>query len=450
MNNFRDRLRIEKHFNPFHKDFNYDLLIKELAAWIQAHETENMGEITGMIETCQFFPVLHKFYTDILKETNRFIDHIGLGYDALMEILVAQHNGSHLFVLDQFRVNFRSKAELHFSDTFAHRTKSIDPGIGQINTGGGLVTLVDVLQIAMNSVKARALTMPVIEPVSDAESMFYLNLLIKASNIYFGLKSSYEATVWNGGHYEIAGLKKFRVTYADKDKLRNEEIGRFRLQQDSLATYLKMNEFLGTTGNEQAFHLDWNKMKKENIRIGAVSVIKGYVHYTLTAGTDFSVLDDQLSHFAAMKTYYSSLENSKLAKLDTLRLWDILLLFHLVQHLFTKVADLPANQDERFRMDELYDYPFRITRKQLEAYLEERTIYPPAVIQQFIGLITTPEAEWITFWNCPFMALGDDLLAPLLTITGPNIFYLIDYWLDKGGYSLDHRGATLKPTSAGT
>jgi|GEM_PF-3296148 len=444
MKDFRDRLRTEKHLIPFHRDFDNSRLLKELADYIQTQKTETLDTIKSLIASCQFFSLFNQNYLYLLHEMNRNIDHMGLSYDKLMEVMVAQNNGSHIYVLNQFRKEFGNRKDIHFSDTFAHRTKSIDPGIGEINTGGGLATLIDVLQIAMNSLKNRKDSMPDQHLVSDQESMFYLNLFIKISNIYFGLKNLYESIVWSGGRIEAIGDRKFRVAYADKEQLRLEEIGRFRLQQSSLATYFKLAELIGRTRNPLTLNFEWNKHKRKGVRIGQVSLNAGYIECKLTNGDDVDELDEQLSNYAAMKTYYGFLENNELPKLHPLQLWDILLLFHLVQQLFKIAADLPSNEDDVFRIEDLLDYPFRIKRKDLEQYLSERTTYQSTTISRFIDLMTTGENDWISFWNCPFIQQSDDLLLPLLTVTGPNLFYLIDHWLDKGGYSLDTRGIKLE------
>ena len=69
---------------------------------------------------------------------NRDIEHIGLSYKKLLEVLVAQNNGSNSCVLNQFCKQSCNRKDIHFSDTFAHRTQSTDPSIGEIITVGGL------------------------------------------------------------------------------------------------------------------------------------------------------------------------------------------------------------------------------------------------------------------------------------------------------------------------
>jgi hypothetical protein len=50
----------------------------------------------------------------------------------------------------------------------------------------------------------------------------------------------------------------------------------------------------------------------------------------------------------------------------------------------------------------------------------------------------------VNFWQRPFLPSDEDLLVPFLTTVAPVTYYLIDYWLESGGYKLEKRGKALE------
>ena len=441
MDTFPDRLKTEKAFIPFNNAFDYSFLSKELQLWISTSDAGSKADIINLFTTCRFLPELQKVYKQFLLEISSCIKAINLPYETLCRILVACTNISYLTVSEQFKSSYQTGENLYFSDVFGHQTSSNDPGIGPVNTSSAMSTMIDVLHIAINNAKDKAPAILSKLPIQDHEILPRLDQFILICNAYFSIKNSYEAAIWNNGYFESTERHKYFVRFANIERLKLEEVGRMRLQQDSMSTYFKLAELLGGSTD---FDFEWNKIKKEDIGIGSVKIRDGYIEYELTGESDPIEFNVELNHFAALQAFYPFLSNIEIPNCHPLKLWDILSLFHLVLHLFSKVSEgykLKKNYDS---IADILDSPFRIRKIQLVSYLQERTNYPFTVINQFIKLISNPEGKWINFWNYPLLVIEEDILAPFLTITSPMIFHLIDNWLTYGGYDLKERGTLLE------
>ncbi|TFF34559.1 hypothetical protein [Mucilaginibacter psychrotolerans] len=444
MPDLRQQLLTNKKFNPFNQAFNVIGLQNALKAWAEGLAPEQKADVMPMVDTCRVITLLSAIFKNILEQIETNLLDSGLSYQAVLECLVAQHNGTYIDITNAYRKGQAGQG-LELTEMFAHRSSSTDPSIGNINTSGGLVATIDVMNALMGSVGYFKDKMKSVSDQSDSLSIFYLNKLDLISNVYFGFKTSYDSLVCNDGFYKVTGKNKYTVWFKDHEKLVFEEIGRFRTQQDSLAHYLQMSEYFSKHPDSTLYPKEWSKRKIEDVQIREVSyTANGYIEYVLAPGTDSTEKGDELSFFGSIQAFYGFLENAELPKLNPLRLWDVLCLFSMIQHLFEKVASVAVEQGDCYTIAEVQHIPFRIVRKNLVDYLLARTTYTAAEVENFVNLLSNRPDDRVNFWQRPFLPAGDDLLVPFLTTVAPVTYYLIDYWLESAGYQLEKRGKTLE------
>ena len=445
MQDLRQQLLTNKTFNPFNQAFNIMALQSALKAWAEALTPGQQPDLMPMADTCRVITLLSAIFKDILEQIEGNLLQSGLSYELLLECLVAQHNGTYIDAFKSYRKEYEGQKHVELTETFAHRSSSIDPSIGKINTSGGLVATIDVLNALLGSAGYFKDKMKSVSDQPDGHSIGYLNKLDLISNVYLGLRTSYDSVVCNDGFYQVLGKNQYAVRFKDHIRLVLEEIGRFRVQQDSIAYYLQFSEYLNKHPDSRLYPREWNKRKAEDVQISEVSyTATGYIEYVLSTGIDPAEKDDELSFFGSMQAFYGFLENAELPKLSPLRLWDVLCLFSMVQHLFDKVASLPIEQGDCYTIAEVQHIPFRIVRKNLTDYLLARTTYSTSEVEGFINLLSNQPADRVNFWQRPFLPAGNDLLVPFLTTVAPVYYYLIDYWLESAGYLLEKRGKTLE------
>ena len=441
MQTFRDLLRTDSRLNPFNPKFDITYLQEIWTESVPKILEENLEDIQALHETCNVLSMFNHIYTLESQKIDEIIALTALTRETLISLLLAQHNASYLWVIGQFTASFQGRTDFDFTETFGHRTTSRDPGVGDINTGGGLATLVDTLQIALNFVKDKsAFNLNASKP-TDIAAIHYTDQLVKEANLLFGFKSTYEAVIWNGGYIRKRGKNDFLATFPDRAKLILEEIGRFRLQMDSLAMNVKLQQILTKQGET---NLGFDPAVRKHVCIKSIQLTEGAVTYELQDGVDVKELDDTFSFFAALETFYPYLNNVPLPAFSPLTMCDIILLFQLTTSLFSKVADNTDYAEKVTDLKTMFGHPYKIAKDVLGCYLLERSTYNQTAIDTFLMMITKPQEEYYNFWNKPLAELGEDLLVSLLPITVANHFHLLDRWLEQGGFNLEKRGRMLE------
>lgn len=441
MKTFRDLLRTDVKMNPFNPRFDIAYL---KATWLERLEltvNEKSEDIKALHETCSVLPMFNFIYLEISKKIVEIIRRTGVNNNDIIHLLLAQSNASHLWVIGQFRSSFVGKKNLDLTKIFGHRTRSRDPGVGDINTGGSLATLVDTLQIALNFVKDSPEINRRAEALPDLAVIHYIEHLVKEANVLFGFKTTYEAAVWNGGYIRKRGENDYLATFSDHDRLILEDIGRFRLQMDSLAMDIKLQQILAA---KEEMHYGFDPAIIKDVRIKTVKTDDGSILYELENGVDSKELDDTFSFFSALETFYPYLGNELLPALAPLKISDIISLYQLTTGLFRKVAETTEYAEKIPDLKTMFSHPYKINKEALRLYLLKRSTYDHSTVDSFLTLIVNPEGDYYNFWNRPFAELNDDLLFPMLPITTANYFYLLDRWLEQGGFDLEKRGKMLE------
>lgn len=311
MPNFRQQLLTNKIFNPFNQAFNTAALQSALRQWGEALSPEEKDDLMPMVNTCQVIVLLSAIFKNILEQIESNLLKSGLSHQEVSECLVAQHNGTYTDMLKLYRKGQSGQAHMELTELFGHRSSSTDPSIGDINTSGGLAATIDVMNALMGSIGYFKDQMKSLSGQPDSLSIYYLNQLDLFSNVYFGFKTSYDSLVCNNGFYSVMGKNQYAVWFKDQRRLVLEEIGRYRLQQESLSFYLQLSEYLSKHPDSPYYPKEWIKRKVENIRIESVSYSNtGYVEYVLSSGIDQAERGDELSFFGSIQAFYGFLENA--------------------------------------------------------------------------------------------------------------------------------------------
>jgi hypothetical protein len=312
----------------------------------------------------------------------------------------------------------------------------MDEEVGSMNTIAALSTSVDVLNHLLTIIRTDPTPFLEIEPVSDFTSIMEVNILLRNCSIHFGLKESYDDTIWSGGFYHKSGEQKYVVKFPEQEALILKEIGRYRLQQDCLAVYWNFKNVMQGT-------LLLGKRTRQNVRIAEAMLSNGHVTYTLGTGFDQSENDDILKTQATIHTYYDFLENLSLPNSPSLKLLDLVAMFGLVQGLYDKVADSIEGHDFQ-TVEQVKNFSCRIRREELTGYLLARSTYDRSEIEMFLDYLVNPASGRVNFWNHPFYQLGEMLISPIMTVISANLFNLVDRWLEQAGISLNLRGGQLE------
>ncbi len=75
--------------------------------------------------------------------------------------------------------------------------------------------------------------------------------------------------------------------------------------------------------------------------------------------------------------------------------------------------------------------------------MTSKTTFSKNQIKQFINLLTYSGGRY-DLWKTPFIKTDDYYIISLLNIVDANILYLVDVWLNLGGYSLEDRGVLFE------
>lgn len=327
---------------------------------------------------------------------------------------------------------------------FAHQIASLDEGVGMINTSSALSTSIDILNIASNYISHYSPNSKTNNNLDDQYKIESINYLLIYCNVLYGLKSIYEDLVWNDGFIKEISERKYLVYHKENEKLIIEEIGRFRLQQESLAAYFKNKEISSNFQCELNFNIDWNKNKKKGLHISKISLENGYINYSIDTGNDLDELDNELQHFSMLKVFYGYLTDVTLPNFPLLQISDVLMLFHLVQELFSKVSGSNIEEKDCTTIKDIYSYAFRLKKGEMIEYLCQRSYCSVVGVESFLTLLIPPTNSPINFWSFPFLNINDEIICPLHSVTSVMIFHMTDKWLDLGGYDVKTRGRMLE------
>ncbi|SDK43373.1 hypothetical protein SAMN05421823_102723 [Catalinimonas alkaloidigena] len=439
MNPIRKVLLKKKEANPFSDNFDkkkaFESIIKELAK-----DRLFNDESLKMLETLNVAEALHETFKKVFNFLKIHIFRSSISIDDLFNYSIASFNRELLIVSKNISESTSNLDIINLQDYFKHKSESIDPSIGKINTGLALESNLDGVGILLNYARYfKDEEINESESREDIETIGDIFRMQVVSTFYFVLKNEYDRCVWRDGYSSLSG-RKIQFSSLNREELLLDNIGFFRMQQYALAFDLKTkaliqnNELLGKRILEQSL------LNKRKSHISSIEVNEGYINYELSDGIDAEDTYFDVSNVNFLGAFYSFLENYPLPNFTNLTLYDLNALFDVLQSLLRKAMNIKIVDDSVFAIKDFQKLPYKIKRKALIKYLISRTTYTEVQVSEFIDLVKNESQSRINFWEYPLVEVNDDLLCPILPIVYSNNIVLIDRWLEDGGVDLDTRG----------
>jgi hypothetical protein len=433
-NNIRKAFRNNLKFNPFSDKFDLAEVIAGIKKYIDDF-FENDPDAPKLTQTAIATSQLNRLYKDIYDVLKKRVLESNSAKHDLMLRQVASVN-RHYMILSERRSK-ENQIETRFEDQFRQRIPSADSSVGSIDPGAALESEIDALNVSLNYIKYFD---PPVDTADQREEVKYVETaraIAMFGVMYYVIKRCFDDITWNDGfmHYDKQS-KVFKMTFTEPQHLILDKIGFYRLQRNGHGTYIQMLEKIDP--NTMRFSIGGDKKRRQ--RIARVYTANGYILYGLEVGDDSDESNWELHTKSNLEAYYSFIEDVALPNLPGLTLNDLICLFCQVQHLFRKASQQYLTDDSVMSRVDFFKFPIRIKEQGLKNYLSSRTTFSSDQVNAFIELLTNKAGKRIDFWNYPFLKIDEDLVVPLISVNDPIIHYLIDRWLEDGGYSLDNRG----------
>ncbi|MES2107571.1 MAG: hypothetical protein V4577_02410 [Bacteroidota bacterium] len=441
-----DKLRkklFTKEFNSFNDQFD-PVKAAEFAIEIQGNNPDRSLKIIKLGLTYFSLYPFNEIYRSNYPYFRSIILKSGLTNDQVVSFQIAAVNRDYMLMARKLADQSNRKKEFKLGDAYGHQIKSIDPEIGSVDTTAVMELAISSLHVTLGLLKHY--TTPsdsevTIDELFAVNQMIYLQL---ATANYALIKEVYDDAIWNEGYIvPDPTLKRYRVIFENPAQLILYRIGFYRLERQSINYYL--------IATENSDYVDIiNKLLervkpplKKELVISSVSVENGFITYKLDIGTDEKEAFWERYFKSEFLAFYEFNMHVQLQGLENISLLDLVALFSVTHCLFKKAAALSTNTGIQ-SLKEFGKFPHRIKYAVLCQYLEKRTNCSIKLIHLYLDLLINPENQRVNFWKHPFVKTGDDLLFALLPICSPRILYIVDEWLERGGYDIALRGKALE------
>ena len=440
IHSIRKKLRQDTKFNPFHDSFDESLVSNKIKDLLESEDLDQTE--SNLLNTLESALSLNLAYHESYDGLRDSFDKVNLNYDEIIGFSIALRNrATFLLHLNDIEQLSEDRDRKSFSDAMRLKVESIDKSIGKIDSQAAIETEVDSLNVVLNYLKYFEKELP--QPSSSTpllQSIEALKYQSFVSIFYYVLKSAYEDAIWRDGYVNFdKNSLVMKVEFEKPDLLQLYKIGVYRLERNSSAFFMMGISFFQEKGLKPIIRL--NEYKREGIRIKEVKVSSGKLKYKISNGKEpDSEFFTELSNESALMAYYSFLEDVELPNLQEFTIRKILGLFTILMHLFKKARDINIRMDQTgvFKKSDLFRYPFRIEIQSLKNYLLKRSHSTKEEVEAFLSFIETKDR--INFWNEQLLNRNGYYYFLLLPLVSPNILYLIDIWLEKGGVDLGSRG----------
>jgi len=138
---------------------------------------------------------------------------------------------------------------------------------------------------------------------------------------------------------------------------------------------------------------------------------------------------------ASIAAYYPYLQATKLPRLNNLTIDDLLVLFAQLNELVNRIEHLELDLEQ----SSLKQLAFRMRESDLIKYFLKTTFYSEKDIKAFLTLVGADgkSKTRLNLWKTPLIKYRDLFYFCLPANTSPNFLYLIDEWLEIGGYGIE-------------
>jgi hypothetical protein len=430
------KLKSDPRFIPYNEKYDFDYILEYLKETIDSDESSDLKH--NALNSSFFNP----YYKDLKHYYQEIIDRNTLSKETFLELLITFANRDLYLLTERTRKSFDNKSEFHYDEMMNSSFKSNIPELGEINVQAGLEASHDGLNLVMNMVFQNY-------KEENNDSHYKLNQLddcaklLGFSNIYIVIKSGYDIAIWE--NYAIRyskDNKELKIKVLEKKNQFLNRVGEFRLERNIFSSkILILSSFQEKNSFYKYISFEANKKRKAK-RLKNVMVIDNELKYKLADGFEKESVLKELQSFSSLTTYYGFIRNEKLPNLDNVNLYDILLVFTEVQHLFSNAQEI--KKVESATEVQFFDtYKIKIKKQELTNYIVAKTKYSLVQVKQIIELFCHKEG-FSNIWERPIIELERYLIPVMLPLLSPNSLRMLDYWLEKGGFDLDSRGALFE------
>ncbi|WP_338779569.1 hypothetical protein [Metabacillus sp. FJAT-52054] len=421
----RKLLQGKAEFNPFNDHFNYDELVSKLA-------DEGGFESTIANST----PIFNNCFKELYKSLGEIVTRYDIASEVLMRLFLGVANNDYLALQKAFREQI--KDEHHLEDLSSMRVPSPSMHIGDMNLIATFETIVDTLNVVINYLRFFA-DKEAQGSVQESDIRMDVLRFYGFSNIYYNMKNAYDTALWEDGYIdEEDGILYIR--YIDEQYPINIKIGNFRLQKHIFSYLMTLEKALdGTLLSYSKAQLIKRSLmtKRKPVAISTVKVnSKGIISYTLTTDKKLVKINDYMKQGqASIVAYYPHFEDIKLPKLNNLSINDLLVLLAQLNELIAGIKE----QDIDLESIALKQLAFRMQEANLIKYFLKTTFYSEKDIRVFLSLLVADgkSKKRITLWKTPLVKYKNTYYVCMSAIKAPNFLFLIDEWLEDGGYGIE-------------
>lgn len=429
------RLKSDPRFIPYNEKYDFNYVLEYLK------KTINSDENIDLKHNALNSSLFNNYYNHLKHYYKEIVDRNNLSKKTFLELLITFANRDFHLVTERLRKSFDNKSEFHYDEMMNSSLKSNIPELGEINAQAGLEASHDGLNLVMNMIfqnyKEKNGSNYKLNQLDDCAK------LLGFSNIYIVIKSGYDIAIWE--NYAIRYSKEkeeLKIKVLDKKNEFLNRVGEFRLERNIffskmivLSSFQEKNDFY------KLISFEANKKRKAK-RLKNVKIINNELKYKLADGFEKESVLKELQSFSSLTTYYAFIQNEKLPNLDNVNLYDVLVVFTEIQHLFSNAQEL--KKVESAREVEFFDlYKVKIKKYDLVNYVVAKTKYSVVQAKQMIELFCHKEG-YFNIWERPIIVLEEYLIPVMLPLLSPNSLRILDYWLEKGGFDLDSRGVLFE------
>jgi len=423
----RKQLQGKVEFNPFNDKFNYEELTSKLDA---------LSEDDVLIVNST--PVFNFYYKEMYKKLGDFVTRYNSSSEILMKYFIGLANNDY-YALKKASME-RVKDEPHLEDLSSMSVPSPSEHIGNINVIAAFETIVDIINVILNYFRFFE-DKKVNSNIQESEIARDIWRIYVFSNIYYNIKNAYDTVLWEDGYIEdMQGSLYLR--FLDENYAINKMVGNFRQQKNILGYLMTIEKMLGHGSNllsktEIAAYRKSLMAKRKPVAIKEITVNhKGILSYELSTDKSTVKINEYMKKGqASIAAYYPYLQATKLPRLNNLTIDDLLVLFAQLNELVNRIEHLELDLEQ----SSLKQLAFRMRESDLIKYFLKTTFYSEKDIKAFLTLVGADgkSKTRLNLWKTPLIKYRDLFYFCLPANTSPNFLYLIDEWLEIGGYGIE-------------
>ena len=263
--------------------------------------------------------------------------------------------------------------------------------------------------------------------------------LLGFSNIYIVIKYGNDIAIWED--YAIRYSKEsdeLKIKIINKKNQYLNRIGEYRLERNIFSSKMVvLSAFQEKNAFYQHISKEANKKRKAK-RLKRIKLDESEIKYKLADGVEKETVFKELQSFAILTTYYAFIRDEILPNINSVNLYDVLVLYTEVQHLFSEAFEIKKVETDT-DVENFNLFKLKIKKHELIEYLLRKTKYSRNQVKQTLELFIQKEGFY-NIWERPLIEIENFIFPIILPLISPNTLRMLDYWLEKGGFDLDSRG----------